>query len=33
MYDIEAKLDGYYVIDPDDVDKFNDLLYSGDISE
>lgn len=32
MYDIEAKLDGYYVIDPDDVDKFNDLLYSGDIS-
>ena len=31
MYDIEAKLDGYYVIDPDDVDKFNDLLYSGDI--
>lgn len=32
MYDIEARLDGYYVIDPDDVDKFNDLLYSGDIS-
>lgn len=32
MYDIEAKLDGYYVIDPDDVDKFNDLLYFGDIS-
>ena len=32
MYDIEAKLDGYYVIDPDDVDKFNDFLYSGDIS-
>lgn len=32
MYDIEAKLDGYYVIDPDNVDKFNDLLYSGDVS-
>lgn len=32
MYDIEAKLDGYYVIDTDDVDKFNDLLYFGDIS-
>ena len=32
VYDIEAKIDGYYVIDPDDVEKFNELLYSGDIS-
>lgn len=27
IYDIEAKLDGYYVLDPDDIDKFNALLY------
>lgn len=26
VYDIEAKLDGYYVIDPSDVDKFSKLL-------
>ena len=32
VYDIEAKLDGYYVIDPDDVEKFNALLYKGDIT-
>lgn len=32
VYDIEAKIDGYYVIDPDDVEKFNELLYSGDVS-
>lgn len=27
IYDIEAKLDGFYVLDPDDIDKFNTLLY------
>ena len=27
VYDIEAKLDGYYVIDPFDVEKFNNILY------
>lgn len=27
IYDIEAKLDGYYVLDPDDIDKFNAFLY------
>lgn len=27
IYDIEAKLDGYYVLDPDDIDKFNTFLY------
>ena len=27
IYDIEAKLDGFYVISPDDVEKFNNLLY------
>ena len=27
IYDIEAKLDGFYVLDPDDVEKFNLLLY------
>lgn len=32
VYDVEAKLDGYYVIDPDDVEKFNALLYKGDIT-
>lgn len=32
VYDIEAKLDGYYVIDPSDVDKFNAILYQPSIS-
>lgn len=32
VYDIEAKLDGYYVIDPSDVDKFNTILYQPSIS-
>lgn len=27
IYDIEAKLDGYYILDPDDIDKFNTFLY------
>ena len=27
VYDIEAKLDGYYVIDPSDVEKYNELLH------
>ncbi len=31
VYDLEAKIDAYYVIDPDDVDKVNDILYSGKI--
>lgn len=32
IYNLEAKLDGYFVIDPSDVDKFNDLLYQETIS-
>ena len=32
IYDIEAKLDGYYVIDPDDVEKFNEVLYGEKIT-
>ena len=32
VYDIEAKLDGYYVIDPSDVEKFNTLLYKDEIT-
>lgn len=27
IYDIESKLDGFYVLDPDDIDKFNAFLY------
>lgn len=27
VYDIESKLDGYYVLDPMDIDKFNEILY------
>ena len=29
IYDIEAKLDGYYIIDTMDVDSVNDILYGG----
>ena len=32
IYNIEMKLDGYYVIDPDDVEKFNVLLHKPDIN-
>ena len=32
IYDIEAKIDGYAVIDPMDIDAVNDLLYKEDIS-
>ncbi len=32
IYDIEAKIDAYTVIDPDDVEKVNELLYKGTIS-
>lgn len=32
IYDIEAKIDGYVVIDPMDIDAVNDLLYKEDIS-
>lgn len=27
IYDIEAKLDGYFFLDPGDIEKFNQLLY------
>ncbi len=29
IYDIEAKIDSYYIIEPDDVEKMNDILYGG----
>ncbi len=32
IYDIEARIDAYTVIDPDDVEKVNELLYKGPIS-
>lgn len=32
IYDLEAKIDGYTVIDPDDVEKANDLLYKDKIT-
>ena len=31
IYDIEAKLDGYYVVDPMDIDKFNELIRQENI--
>lgn len=32
VYDLEAKLDGFYVLDPSDIEKFNAILYQGNIS-
>ena len=32
VYDIEAKLDGYYVIDPSDVECYNELLRKDEIT-
>lgn len=32
IYDIEAKIDGYTVIDPLDIDDANDILYKDNIS-
>ena len=32
IYDIEAKIDGYSVIDPMDIDDVNDILYKEDIN-
>lgn len=32
VYDIEAKIDGYYFLDPMDVDNFIEILYSEDHS-
>ncbi|MBQ0041134.1 MAG: type I restriction endonuclease subunit R [Clostridiales bacterium] len=28
IYDIESKLDGYYFLDPSDIEEFNKLLYA-----
>ncbi len=30
VYDIEAKLDGYYVLDPMDIERYNTLLHKED---
>ena len=32
VYDLEAKLDGYYVLDPSDIEFAVDLIYKGDSS-
>lgn len=32
IYDLEAKIDGYSIIDPLDIDDINDLLYKDNIS-
>lgn len=32
VYDLEAKLDGYYVLDPSDIEAAVDLIYKGDSS-
>lgn len=31
IYDIEAKMDGYYILDPIDIDNANELLYKANI--
>ena len=30
IYELEAKLDGYYILDPTDIERTIELLYSGD---
>lgn len=32
VYDLEAKVDGFYILDPSDIEKFNDFLYQPDIT-
>lgn len=32
VYDLEAKLDGYFVLDPSDIEKFNAILYQDAIT-
>ena len=32
VYDLETKLDGYYVLDPSDIETAVDLIYKGDSS-
>lgn len=32
IYDLEAQIDAYTVLDPDDIEKANELLYKGNIS-
>ncbi len=32
IYDLEAKIDAYTVLDPEDIEKVNELLYQGNIS-
>lgn len=32
IYDLEAKLDAYAVLDPDDIDKANELLYKAKVT-
>ncbi|MFW0108647.1 type I restriction endonuclease subunit R [Rothia sp. P7181] len=32
VYELEAKIDGYLVLDPDDVDKTSEILYGGAIT-
>lgn len=32
VHDLEAKVDGYYVLDPSDIEKFNAILYQAEIT-
>ncbi len=32
VYDLEAKLDGYYILDPSDIDSAASIIYQGEIS-
>ena len=31
IYDLETKIDAYFVLDPDDIEKFSDILYNKEI--
>lgn len=33
IYDLEAEVDGYYVLDPIDIDNVNDILYGASIDD
>ena len=33
IYDLEAEVDGYYVLDPMDVEKVNDILYNATLDD
>lgn len=32
LYELEAKIDGYYILDPEHIEKFNECLYAKNIN-